>query len=99
MLYTANPPSIGWTTSAEPLAGSKATERTITRDVVTLMDDSYTALGGQKDKLLLGINCFPWPGVEFQCRTADRLAASIGLGKSQPFEYLDRNAQADGKHW
>jgi hypothetical protein len=88
MLYTANLPSIGWATSAQPLAGSKATDRTVDRDVVTLIGDYYNALGDQKGKLLLGINAFPWRGYEFRCESAARLAATLDRGTLQPFDYL-----------
>jgi spore germination protein YaaH len=99
MLYTANPPSIGWTTSPEPLAGSKATAQTVSRDIVTLMGDYYNALGAQRSKLLLGINAFPWAGYEFRCRAADRLAPTVGAGKRQPWDYLDAQAKVYGKRW
>ncbi|HET8546971.1 MAG TPA: glycosyl hydrolase family 18 protein [Bryobacteraceae bacterium] len=99
MLYTANPPSIGWTTVAEPLAGSKQTGSTVPRDVVTLMGDYYEALGDQKSKLLLGVNSFPWSGYEFRARSAARLAAILERGKTQPYEYMQAQAALYGKRW
>jgi len=99
MLYTANPPSIGWATNAQPLAGSKQTGATVPRDVVTLMSDYYAAMGDQKSKLLLGVNSFPWPGYEFRTRAADRLSATAGAGKTQPFDYMESQAAIYGKRW
>ena len=88
MLYTPNPPSIGWSTSPEPLAGSKPTAQTVARDVTNY----YSALGDGKSKLLLGINSFPWSGYEFRCRTAERLSSTLGAGKIQPFDYMESQA-------
>jgi spore germination protein len=99
MLYTANPASIGWATNAQPLAGSKQTGATVPRDVVTLMGDYYTELGDQKSKLLLGMNSFPWAGYEFRTRTADRLSATAGAGKTQAFDYMESQAVTYGKRW
>lgn len=99
MIYTASPPSIGWTTSPEPLAGSRAGGPTVARDVVTLMEDYYRALGDHRSKLLLGMNSFPFRGYEFQARTAERLAPTLGPGKPQPFEYLEAQAARYGKRW
>ena len=99
MLYTANPASIGWTTGAEPLAGSTATARTVPRDVVTLMADYQAAVAGQKDKLLLGINSFPWTGYEFRSRTAARLAPIMQAGATRPYDYMEAQAGLYGKRW
>lgn len=99
MVYTANPPGIGWTTNSEPLAGGRPTERTVARDLVTLMGDYYEATGGQKDKLLLGVWSFPWNGFEFRCRTAERLSPILERGTSQPFEFMEAQAQQYGKRW
>ncbi|MEK7406142.1 MAG: glycosyl hydrolase family 18 protein [Acidobacteriota bacterium] len=97
MLYTANPPSIGWTTSPEPLAGSQPTQRTVARDIVTLMADYYEAVAGRRDKLLLGVSAFPWPGYEFRCRTPERLSPILERGVSRPLDYLEAQARKYGK--
>lgn len=99
MLYTANPPQMGWTTSAQPVAGGKPTERTVPRDMVTLMGEFYAAMPERKSKLLLGINSFPWAGYEFRCESAGRLATAIGRARTQPFEYMERQAALYGKRW
>jgi hypothetical protein len=94
MLYTANPPQMGWTTNAQPLAGGKPTDRTVPRDVVTQF---YAAMPEQKSKLLLGVNSFPWSGYEFECESAGRLTTSIGRAKTHPFEYMEQQAARYGK--
>jgi hypothetical protein len=99
MLYTANPASIGWTTGAEPLTGSTATARTVSRDVVTLMADYQAAVAGQRDKLLLGINSFPWTGYEFRSRTAARLSPIMKAGATRPYDFMEAQAALYGKRW
>lgn len=99
MLYTANPPQIGWTTNAQPLAGGRPTERTVPRDVVSLMGDYYDAIPDQRPKLLLGINSFPWAGYEFRSKSADPFAVATGRASTQPFEYMEQQAALYGKRW
>jgi hypothetical protein len=99
MMYTANPPSIGWATSPEPLAGGRGADRVVARDVTTLMNEYYTQLGDARGKLLLGINAFPWQGYEFRCRSADRLANTMERGQTRPYDYLEAQAALYGKRW
>ena len=98
MLYTANPPQIGWTTVAQPLAGSKDGGPTVPRDVVTLMGEYYAQLGEHKGKLLLGVNSFPWPGYEFRARSAARLATILERGRTKPYAMLEQ-AALYGRRW
>jgi spore germination protein YaaH len=99
MLYTANPPSIGWSTNAQPLAGGGHTDEVVARDTVTLMADYCEVLGGRTDKLLVGIPSFPSPGYEFRCATAERLSPIIGRGSRKAFEELEAQARTYGRRW
>ena len=99
MMYTANPPQIGWTTVAQPLAGSKDGGPTVPRDVVTLMGEYYAQLGEHRGKLLLGVNSFPWPGYEFRARSAARLATILERGRTKPYAEMLEQAALYGRRW
>ena len=97
MIYTANPPSIGWSTNPEPLEGGGSTPQTVTRDIVTLMRDYLVAV--PRAKLLLGINAFPFAGYEFRCRTEQRLSPTLGPGRRRPFAEMEAQARLHGARW
>jgi spore germination protein YaaH len=100
MLYTANPPSIGWATGAQPLAGGRGADGVVARDVGTLMSDYYAAAPQERAKLLLGVNSFPWPGYEFlRCRSQERLSTTIERGQTRPYDYLEAQAARYGRRW
>lgn len=96
MLYISNPPSIGWTTNPEPLAGGGSTPATAQRDIVTLMGDYIEAVG-RKEKLLLGISSLHSGGYEFRSRTDRPLSPILRPGVRQPYEYLEAQARKYGK--
>jgi hypothetical protein len=99
MLYTANPPSIGWSTNAQPLGGGGQTPRVVARDTATLMSRYVEAVGGRKEKLLVGIPSFPSGGYEFRCTKAERLSPTIGRGAKKTFEEMEALARVYGRRW
>ena len=55
MSYCMNPPTIGWTTGAQPVRGGGKVAGHA-RDYATCIHDYVAATGGRKDKLLLGVS-------------------------------------------
>jgi spore germination protein YaaH len=98
MGYTMNPPSIGWSTNPEPLAGGGKGPRTTTRDLQTMLRDYLAAMGGRKEQLLPGVS-LSFGGYEWRCRTAERLSPTIGRGVAKTFEECEAQARQHGKRW
>ncbi len=99
MLYTVNPPSIGWTTNPQPLAGGGFTAGLVARDTVTVMSDFYMAAGWNRNKLLLGISSLQMGGYEFRCRTAQRNSPILAAGTRRPLDWLEQQAAIYGRRW
>ena len=79
MGYTMNPPSEGWTTNPEPLAGGGSASWTTTRDLQTMVRDYLEAMGGRKEKLLVGVSV-DVGGTEWRCRSDQPLSPTLGPG-------------------
>src|SRR5207302_3566185 len=98
MGYTLNPPSIGWTTNPEPLAGGGKASTTTTRDVETMVRDYIDAMGGAKDRLLVGVS-LDFGGYEWRCRTDTRLSPILGPGTRRPLADCEAAARQYGRRW
>lgn len=75
MSYTMNPPSIGWTTGAQPVGGGGLVG-SHPRDYSTMIHDYVAATGGAKNKILLGIGT-DRGGVEWDAATDGALARTL----------------------
>jgi spore germination protein YaaH len=98
MGYTMNPPSIGWTTNPEPLAGGGKAATTTTRDLQTMVRDYLAAMGGRKEKLLPGVS-LDFAGYEWRCRTEERLSPILGRGVSKSLAECEEKARLHGQRW
>lgn len=97
MSYCLNPPTIGWTGSAQPVAGGgKVTGHA--RDYATLVQDYLDATGGRKEKLLLGISNTRG-GTEWTCRTERPLSPIVGKPKKLAPEEARANAEEYGRRF
>jgi spore germination protein YaaH len=98
MGYTMNPPSIGWTTNPEPLGGGGEAAGTTTRDLKTLVGDYLNAMGGAKEKLLLGVS-LDFGGYEWRCRTDTPLSPILGKGISRSLAECEEQTKLHGSRW
>jgi spore germination protein YaaH len=98
MGYTMNPPAIGWTTSAEPLAGGGKAAHTTTRDMQTMVEDYLAALGGQRRKLLVGVS-LDFGGHEWRCRTDQPLSPTLDRGARRSIAECEAAARTHGRRW
>ncbi len=98
MGYTMNPPTIGWTTNAEPIAGGGKVATTTTRDLATLVADYKQAMGGSSEKLLLGIS-LSFGGHEWTTRTDQPLSPTIGKPTPLTLDQAHAAAKQYGRQW
>src|SRR5438552_12790860 len=98
MGYTMIPPSIGWTTNPEPLAGGGKAPTTTTRDIQTMVRDYLEAMGGKKEKLLVGVSV-DFGGYEWRCRTNARLSPTVGPGAAKSLTECEATARQYGRRW
>ncbi len=98
MGYTQNPPSAGWTTNPEPLAGGGRATWTTTRDIQTMVRDYLDAMGGRKKKLLVGVS-LKFGGYEWRCRTDRPLAPILDKGTWRSLEECEAKAREHGMRW
>ena len=98
MGYTQNPPSIGWTTNPEPLGGGGKAAWTTTRDMQTVVRDYLQAMGGHKQKLLLGVS-LNFGGYEWRCRTDERLSSTLGKGVWRSLSDCEAAVRQHGLRW
>ncbi len=93
MSYCMNPPTIGWTTGAQPVRGGGKVSGHA-RDYATCIEDYLRATGGRNDKLLLGI-ANDRGGTEWTCRTDQAFSPIIG----EPRRLTPQEARANaGEH-
>jgi len=98
MGYTQNPPSAGWTTNPEPLRGGGRAAWTTTRDIETMVRDYLDAMGGHKEKLLLGVS-LKFGGYEWRCRTDQRLSSTLDKGIWRSLAECEVKAREHGARW
>jgi spore germination protein YaaH/predicted DNA-binding transcriptional regulator AlpA len=98
MGYTQNPPSAGWTTNPEPLGGGGRAAWTTTRDIETMVRNYLDAMGGHKEKLLVGVS-LKSGGYEWRCRTDQRLAPILDKGTWRSLEECEDKAREHGARW
>jgi spore germination protein YaaH len=97
MTYTVSPPSIGWTTSMQPVAGGGKVNGHA-RDLTTTIRDYLAATGGRADKLLLGVATrSSLGGAEWDCKTGEPGARIIGKWRRLTAEQAATNAQQHGR--
>jgi hypothetical protein len=95
MAYAMNPPTVGWTTGSEPVAGGGEVSGHA-RDLETLVADYAEATQGRKDKLLLGI-ATSRGGIEWDCRGVGPLSPIIGEPRPLSPEEARANAVKYGR--
>src|SRR5207253_4214828 len=98
MGYTMNPPSAGWTTNSEPLAGGGSAPWTTTRDLQTMVRDYLQAMGGRKENLLPGIS-LDFGGYEWRCRTDRPLSPTLAPGARKTLAECRDQARKHGERW
>src|SRR5262249_40926237 len=98
MGYTMSPPSIGWTTSPEPLAGGGRSPATTTRDLATMVRDYLAAMDGERAKLLPGVS-LKFGGYEWRCRTGDRLSPTLSPGAWKTLAQCREQVRLHGERW
>lgn len=98
MGYTQNPPTIGWATNPEPLGGGGRAAHTTTRDIKTMVRDYLDAMGGKKEKLLVGVSV-NFGGYEWRCRTDQRLSPIVGRGILKSLAECEQKARKHGQRW
>jgi chitinase len=103
MGYTMNPPTIGWATNPEPLAGGGKTAGTTTRDLATMTADYLKAMNGKamnakKEKLLVGVS-LEYGGNEWRCRTDQPLSPIIGKATRRTLAECEAAAKQHGRRW
>jgi len=95
MSYCMNPPTIGWTTGAQPVrGGGKVTGHA--RDYATCIEDYLRATGGRHDKLLLGV-ANDRGGTEWTCRSDQALSPIIGKPRKVSTQEARANAEKHGR--
>ena len=97
MAYMLNPPTIGWTTSRQPVSGGgKAAGHP--RDSTTCLKDYLEATGGRKEKLVLGVN-IDQGGYEWPTKTDQPLAHILAKARPVTPEQARANAQKYGRRF
>ncbi len=97
MSYCMNPPTIGWTTGAQPVRGGGKVAGHA-RDYATCIHDYVAATGGRKDKLLLGVSN-NLGGTEWDCRSDQPLSPILGRPRRLSPEEARANAQKYGRRF
>ncbi len=97
MSYTMNPPTIGWTTGAQPVEGGGKVKGH-PRDYVTCIRDYVQATGGRAEKLLLGLSNYRG-GTEWTCRSGEPLSPIIGKPRKLTPEQARANADRHGRRF
>lgn len=98
MGYCLNPPGAGWTTHPEPIAGGGKAPWTTTRDLQTMVRDYIRAMGGHREKLLVGMS-LAFGGYEWRCRTDSPLSPTLGPGRPITAAEAAQMANRYGRRW